>query len=473
MENLTGKQLGPYRIIEPLGEGGMAAVYKSYQPGMDRSVALKVLPRHFASDPQFLARFIQEARVIANLEHQNILPVYDFGESDGYTYLVMRFVDGGTLADLLQRERLSLPQVRHVVSQVGGAIAYAHARGVLHRDIKPSNVLIDATGNCLLGDFGLAKMAEGNSRLTQTGGIMGTPAYMSPEQGLGNPVDARTDIYALGVILYEIVTSRLPFLADTPVALILKHVHDPLIPPRIHNPELSEGFEQVILKALAKSPADRFATAGEMVGAVCTALRDVGDATLTPAARPVRPARPIEQPFSPLASPVKPIDSGAARQQAEALEKTGMQIRMYRKAGVQRGVGHFLLWLFGAFFLAYTGSLAYLLIRAIGGLPPATTPTARAPLGVIIALDVLWGVLAITGFRMLRASRRLKSELADQVDEVGNYYCCDCGEPMKNYSTAHWLWCCIPGWGLIALLFKLKKCTKCGKSYPNRLLATR
>jgi serine/threonine-protein kinase len=471
MENLTGKQLGPYRIIEPLGEGGMAAVYKSYQPGMDRTVALKVLPRHFASDPTFLARFSQEARVIANLEHQNILPVYDFGDSDGYTYLVMRFVDGGTLGDLLSRERLTLAQVRHVMAQVGGAVAYAHARGVLHRDIKPSNVLIDASGNCLLSDFGLAKMAEGNTKLTQTGGIMGTPAYMSPEQGLGSPVDARTDIYALGVVLYEIATGRLPFLADTPIALIMKHIHDPLPPPRSYNPEVSEGLERVILKALAKDPGDRYASAGEMVGGLCAALSGVGDATLTVPARAVRPVRHAFTPLTP--SPIKPIELGQAKQQAEELENTGIQIRMYRAAGARRGWGHFLLWFFGVFFAVYTVSLLYLLIRTLAGRPPAATPTAQAPVAVLVIMDILFGILALTGVRMLRLSRKLKSDLAARVQEEGNFYCCACGEPMKNYSTAHWLWCCIPGWGLIALLFRLKKCTKCGRAYPNRLLATR
>jgi len=473
MENLTGKQLGPYRIIEPLGEGGMAAVYKSYQPGMDRTVALKVLPRHFATDPTFLARFIQEARVIANLEHQNILPVYDFGESDGYTYLVMRFVDGGTLADLLERERLSLAQVRHVMSQVGGAVAYAHARGVLHRDIKPSNVLIDASGNCLLSDFGLAKMAEGNTRLTQTGGIMGTPAYMSPEQGLGSPVDARTDIYALGVVLYEIAAGRLPFQADTPIALIMKHIHDPLLSPRIHNPGVSEGLERVILKALAKQPEDRFASAGELVGALCAALSGVGDATLSVPARPVRPVRQPFAPLAPLASPIKPLDLGQAKQQAEELEKTGIQIRLYRAAGAKRGWGLFLLWFFGAFFALYTGSFVYMLIRALAGKPAAPPSTGQAPLPLLVVLDIIFGVLAVTGFRLVRMSRGLKADLASRVEQEGNFYCCGCGEPMKNYSTAHWLWCCIPGWGLLALLFKLKKCTRCGKAYPNRLLATR
>jgi serine/threonine-protein kinase len=313
MEDLTGKQLGPYRILAPLGEGGMAAVYKAYQPGMDRTVALKVLPRHFAEDRDFVARFTREARLIANLEHQNIVPVYDFGESDGYTYLVMRFVDSGTLADLLSRERLTPPQIRHVMSQVGSAVDYAHARGVLHRDLKPSNVLIDPSGNCLLGDFGLAKLAEGSSQLTQTGGILGTPAYMSPEQALGKAVDARTDVYALGVMLYELAARRLPFHAETPVALIMKHIQDPLPPPRGYNPDLSEELERVILKSLAKEPSDRFATAGEFVQALCRAIAPEASSLTIPPPRAARPRTPAT-PMAPLARPIKPIEPGALRQ---------------------------------------------------------------------------------------------------------------------------------------------------------------
>jgi serine/threonine protein kinase len=147
MEDLTGKQLGPYQIVAPLGEGGMAAVYKAYQPAMDRYVALKILPRHFASDPQFVTRFQQEARVVAQLQHPHILPVFDFGEADGYTYIVMPFVKSGTLTDLLKGPALSLQQVRTLVTQIGTALDYAHARGLIHRDVKPSNVLIDETGN--------------------------------------------------------------------------------------------------------------------------------------------------------------------------------------------------------------------------------------------------------------------------------------------------------------------------------------
>ncbi|MCP4423601.1 MAG: protein kinase [Chloroflexi bacterium] len=266
MEDLTGKQLGPYQIRTPLGEGGMAAVYKAYQPSMDRYVALKVLPRHFASDPEFVGRFSQEARVIANLQHPHILPVHDFGESDGYTYLTMRFIEGGTLADWLKENGpMSFEKIRNIVTQVGGALDYAHAQGVIHRDIKPGNILVDRWDNCLLTDFGLAKMVESSSHLTQTGGILGTPAYMSPEQGLGKKIDSRSDIYSLGVVLYQMAIGRLPYQAETPMAVVIKHIHDPLPPPSQFNPDIPEALELVILKSLAKNSEDRFASAGEMV----------------------------------------------------------------------------------------------------------------------------------------------------------------------------------------------------------------
>ena len=176
MEDLTGKQLGPYRVVAPLGEGGMAAVYKAYQPGMDRYVALKILPRQYASDPRFKGRFRQEAKLIANLQHPHILPVHDFGEDDGYTYLAMAFVQTGTVAGLLEGIPLPIKQIVRVVSQVADALDYAHSQGLIHRDIKPSNVLIDQRGNCMLTDFGIAKIIEGSAQFTETGGIIGTPA---------------------------------------------------------------------------------------------------------------------------------------------------------------------------------------------------------------------------------------------------------------------------------------------------------
>ena len=172
MEDLTGKQFGRYQIVAPLGEGGMAAVYKAYQPSMERYVAIKVLPRHMATSAEFVARFDREAKLLAQLQHPHILSVFDYGESDGYTYIVMPMLASGTLADLMKKQHLSLTEIRRIVSQIGDALAYAHARGMIHRDIKPSNVLLDERGNCLLTDFGLARMTEASAKLTSSGAIM-------------------------------------------------------------------------------------------------------------------------------------------------------------------------------------------------------------------------------------------------------------------------------------------------------------
>jgi serine/threonine protein kinase len=272
MEDLTGRQFGSYQIIAPLGEGGMAAVYKAYQPAMERYVALKVLPRAFADNPLFIARFKREAKLLAQLQHPHILPVFDYGQADGYSYLVMPFIQSGTLTDSLTGVPAPLPRIRQVITQIGEALNYAHARGSVHRDVKPSNVLIDESGNCLLADFGLARMTEDSVNLTSSGTILGTPAYMSPEQGSGQKVDARSDIYSLGIIFYEMATGRVPYKAETPIAVIFKHIRDPLPPARTLNPELPEAVELAIQKALSKSPEDRYQTAAELVQAVQAAI---------------------------------------------------------------------------------------------------------------------------------------------------------------------------------------------------------
>jgi serine/threonine protein kinase len=314
MEDLIGKQLGSYQIVARLGVGGMATVFKAYQPKMDRYVALKVLQRHFSNNPQFVSRFSQEARLIAKLEHPHILPVHDFGESDGYTYLAMRLVEGGSLSDLLKKQgKLELTKINCIVTQVGGALDYAHEKGVIHRDCKPGNVLIDEFESCLLTDFGIAKLVEASSYLTHTGGILGTPFYISPEQGSGKPIDNRSDIYSLGVMLYQMVIGNVPYKADTPMAVIFKHIHDPLPLPRQQVPDLPEPVERVILKALAKNPGDRYSTANELVDSLQSAIdqltsqtqkvqKPISEPGSTQIARKI-PSDPEKLPFEPSDKP--------------------------------------------------------------------------------------------------------------------------------------------------------------------------
>jgi serine/threonine-protein kinase len=318
MDNIQpGQMLGSYRIISQIGRGGMANVYKAYQPSVDRDVAIKVLPSQLAGSKEFAARFQQEARIIARLEHPHILPVFDYGESDGTAYFVMRYLDTGTLKDLMESGRpLPLMDINRIFSQLADALSYAHLHGVVHRDLKPANALIDTQGNVFLTDFGIARLLESASpRLTQTDAIMGTPAYISPEQAQGLTVDRRSDIYSLGIILYEMVTGRVPFMADTPLAVLFKQISDPLPLPSTIKPDIPKPLEQVILKALAKDPADRFATAAEFVTAWKLALErpaEVQPENKTVEPVPIQPT-PISASRPVTSVPSKKTTSGAGR----------------------------------------------------------------------------------------------------------------------------------------------------------------
>ena len=290
MADLIGQQLGQYQIVEQIGLGGMATVYKAYQASMDRYVAIKVLPRQLAEDPTFIGRFEQEAHTIAKLEHKHILPVYDFGAQDGYTYLVMRYVGTGTLKDLTAQGPLSLAEAVELFSQIADALHYAHEHGVVHRDVKTSNVLIGEGWQCYLTDFGIAKLAEGAAHFTGTGTIVGTPAYMSPEQCSGLPVDARSDIYSLGIVLYEMLTGAVPFEAETPLAVVLKQVQEALPSPRNLNPAIPEAVEKVMFRALAKEPDHRYQSAQDFADALREAVRTFGQEETMSLPGPVRQA---------------------------------------------------------------------------------------------------------------------------------------------------------------------------------------
>ncbi len=302
LNDLIGQTLGQYRIIEQIGKGGMATVFKAYQPGLDRYVAIKALAPFQAEQAGFNARFTREARAIASLHHPNILPVYDFGQAHDYSFIVMRYVEGSrTLRDVMA-QRLDLAKATDITAQVAAALDHAHGRGIIHRDVKPGNVLMDGDW-ALLGDFGLAKMAEPMTTLTGPGVGLGTPAYMSPEQGQALPLTHRSDIYSLGIILFEMLTGQIPHNADTPFAIILKRLTEPLPMPRSLNAAIPEPVERALLKALANNPDDRFDSAGALAEAVRAGLAGLTAETakLSPAL-PVAPAAPTAQPAPPPAA---------------------------------------------------------------------------------------------------------------------------------------------------------------------------
>lgn len=272
-----GENIGPYRIMEQLGQGGMATVYKAYHAALDRYVALKVLHPAFHEDRNFTARFQREARVVAKLEHPSIVPVYDYAERENRPFLVMKYIEGETLKARLSRGPLSAAEITQVVDAVGSALAYAHRQGILHRDIKPSNVLISQDGGMYLADFGLARIAQAGESTLSSDSIMGTPQYISPEQARGDKdLDSGTDIYSFGVMMYEMVVGRVPFSADTPFSIIHDHIYSPLPMPRAINPKVPESVERVLLKALAKDRTDRYEDIPALVQAFKAAWESAG-----------------------------------------------------------------------------------------------------------------------------------------------------------------------------------------------------
>jgi serine/threonine protein kinase len=275
MSFVIGENVGPYRITDRLGQGGMATVYRAYHANLDRYVAIKVLHASFKEDPTFLARFRREAQIVAKLEHPSIIPIYDYNEHSGEPYLVMKFIEGETLKARLAREPLTLDETLRMMTAVSQALTYAHEQGILHRDIKPSNILLENAVQPYLADFGLARMASAGESTMSQDMMLGTPQYMSPEQAQGiKELDSGTDIYSLGVVLYELVVGRVPFNADTPYAIVHDHIYSPLPLPSRVNPQVPRAVEQVLLKTLAKERGDRYSSAVAMVEAFREAVRE-------------------------------------------------------------------------------------------------------------------------------------------------------------------------------------------------------
>src|SRR2546428_1289257 len=273
MNALVGRSLGQFRIVERIGAGGMATVFKAYQPNLDRYVAIKVLPAYHARDPVFVKRFVQEARAVAKLVHPNILQIHDFGEQENITYIVMEYVDGGTLKDRLNVKRaLPVPEAVDYMIQAAEGLNCAHNHGIVHRDVKPANMLLRKDGYLLLSDFGIAKILEGTANLTRVGTGIGTPQYMSPEQGTGQPVDRRSDIYSLGIVLFHCLTGRVPFTAENPLTITVKHLNEPLPLEMLRVAGVPTPIEQVVARMAAKAPQDRYQTTDELIIALTSAL---------------------------------------------------------------------------------------------------------------------------------------------------------------------------------------------------------
>jgi serine/threonine protein kinase len=272
---MIGKELGRYLITEAMGEGGMATVYKAYDKRLDREVAIKVILPGFSHSEEFLTRFEREAKVVAQLTHPNIVGVIDYGTDKDTPYIVMEYVSGGSLKDLLGK---SIPwqEAAKRLAPVANALEYAHNEDIIHRDIKPANILVTKSGDFMLSDFGIAKTlgADELTKLTRTGVGIGTPAYMAPEQGMGKEIDRRVDIYSLGIVFYEMVTGRTPYQADTPIAVMMKHINEPLPRPREFTANLPEQVERILFKALSKDPQTRYQSMSEFAQALDT-LRQI------------------------------------------------------------------------------------------------------------------------------------------------------------------------------------------------------
>ncbi|MBL8154183.1 MAG: protein kinase, partial [Anaerolineae bacterium] len=271
---MIGTRLGQYEIIEEIGKGGMATVYRAYQPTADRFVAVKVIHRAISVDSVGLERFQREARLVTKLEHPHLLPIYDYDGANDPPYIVMRYLESGTLKDVLERGALPQAEIVYMLRQVASAMDYAHRRGVIHRDIKPSNIMLDPEGNAFLTDFGIARMIEAGQNVTQSGYAVGTPGYMAPEQGMGSDkIDHRADIYSLGVMTFQMLSGELPYSAETPLGVIFKHISDPIPYVTQFAPLLPSAINAVVAKAMSKRPEDRYQSAGEFVHDLAAGLQ--------------------------------------------------------------------------------------------------------------------------------------------------------------------------------------------------------
>jgi len=270
---LSGKTISRYKVGEILGQGGMALVYEGQQTNIRRQVAIKVLPTHMAQNETFVTRFEREVQTIANLQHPRVLPVYDFGEFEGHLYIIMAFMAGGTLDDLIEKGPLSLEDTAYYINQVAEGLDYAHRRGIIHRDLKPANILLDADGNAHLSDFGIARLTASTTALTGSN-VIGTPTYMAPEMFDGDEITGAVDIYALGVTLYEMLTGEGPFTGETPMQVMMSHLQHAVPDVHLTRQDLPPTVSWVIQRAMAKDPSERYETAIDLADDLQKTLKD-------------------------------------------------------------------------------------------------------------------------------------------------------------------------------------------------------
>jgi serine/threonine protein kinase len=402
-DELIGKNIGAYEVLSRVGEGGMATVYLATQQSMNRQVALKVLPRHFIKDDTYMERFKREVDIVSKLEHRNIVPVYDYGEYEGQPYIAMRYMPSGSLDDILRDGPMNNDKILSIISQIAPALDYAHSKGVLHRDLKPSNVLMDDDGGAFITDFGIARVLNDNNPGLTTQGVVGTPSYMSPEQAQGKPLDGRSDIYSLGVMLFEMATGRRPFESETPYSIAVMQVTTQPPMPRTLNPNISTALEVVILKALKKSREDRYATASIMMESLKMAIeRPMAVHDTEPRLKMTSYEKAVEEPKLQYA-PYMPPPSGASRPVVQPISLRS-KIREGRKQNPLMSA--FIGGTIGCGLLGIIVAAGFLALNFL--IPASTTPTpadsSESPLTTNVGTEVTRAPLGTSETTVLDAT---------------------------------------------------------------------
>lgn len=382
---MNGRKLGKFEILERLGRGGMAEVYRARQPSLDRFVAIKVLHPFLADDPEFTARFEREARNIARLKHPNIVQVYDF-ETDSTTetyYMVMELIEGPTLKDVLEKlnergEHMDVRDALRIAREAAVALAYAHSQSMVHRDVKPANLMLDRGHRVVLTDFGIARIVS-SAHLSSGTAMVGTPAYMAPEQGLGDAGDERSDLYSLGAILYQMLTGKLPYDGETPLSVVLKHLNEPIPSARKINPDVPESVDTLIQRLMAKDPAERYQTANELISDIDRVEAGLPPEPLTGEARPTIWDSVTQEMMPVLADPSGVTESNTLLFRSSAMPRAETPVKLFVQAtpkDKRGGCGR--LWLIAAILLV---GVLFVLIVSWERLPlaglfaPSFTPT--------------------------------------------------------------------------------------------------